>query len=111
MSSVGYLGDRKGLHQLTMHDVEIHVVDGVIVSSRYRVLYCIDYRGVHHNNPRHIHGCDHGICYSGGHRNTTFCLRGGVGDIIRETKGSTVGKASNKLGSRREDIVDTWFSG
>lgn len=89
MSSVGndFLGDKKGPHQLTMPDVEIRVVDGVSVVSHSRVVPRIaDYRGGHHNNLQHIHGCDHGLRHSEGHRGTTLSFdTGGGSDIIRET--------------------------
>lgn len=91
MSFVGndFLDDRKAPHQLTMPDVEIRVVDGVpVVSySPSRVVHRIaGYRGVHHNNLQHLHGCNHGLRHSGDHRGTTFrlCLDGGGGvDIIK----------------------------
>lgn len=78
------LGDRKGLHRLTMPGVEIRVVDGVLVGGDNRGLYrIVDNQGDHRNNLPHIHGCVHGLRYSGGHHGTTLCFeRGGGSNIV-----------------------------
>ena len=83
-----------------MPDVEIRVVDGVPVVSHSRVVHRIaDYRGVHHNNLQHIHGCDHGLRHSGGHRGTTLRFDGGGGsDIVRKTGIP-----------RRQSVQYTWY--
>lgn len=85
MSFVGseFLGGRKGPRRLTMPSVEIGAVDGVPVVCHSRFLHRIpDYGGVHHNSLQHIHGCDHGFCYSGGRRGTTSGFSGGRGKVI-----------------------------
>lgn len=80
--------------------VEIRVVGGVSVVSHSRVLHRIaDYRGDHHNNLQHIHGCDHGIRHSGGRRGRTLRFDGGGGgDIVKQE--STGGKASSIYGTK-----------